>query len=237
MAELNEITSPELIATIRQRIQNDVDLQNTLSTDPKGGQKNSLGFIRVPFAMTCNTWEKRGEYLLWSTNPGSVTWNLSQRVSEQKNRMGTVQHVWKDNYRDTYFDEPVLDISFQSGSLYPVRNVNGEFEISSGLSNFYKFLQLVDEDKLDDYGRANMVHIMYTSGIFPSMTLSGTFTSEGLSWTDTADDPFNISDWRARFIVKSTSPKINRKGYSQLISSFNSAIKSIPIKITYKKGA
>jgi hypothetical protein len=231
MAEVSEITAPDVVYEIRKRIQDDIKLQNRLSSDPKGGQKNSYGFVRVPFAMTCNTWQERGEYLLWSVNPGSVTWNLQQRISEQKNRMGTVQHVWKDNYRNTYFDEPILDISFQSGSIFPVKNVNGVFEISSGLSNFYKFLQLLDEDKIDNYGRANMVHIMYSSSIFPSMTLSGSFTSEGTSWTDTGEDPFNISDWRSRFIVKSTSPKINRDGYSLLVSSFNTATKSIPVKL------
>lgn len=230
MAAVSEVTVPQVFNAIKQQIQDGLNREKLLSSDPQGGQKNFYGFVRSPFAITCNTWEERGEYLLWAVNPSSISWNMAQRVSEQKNRMGTVQHVWKDNRRDTYFDEPTLDISFQSGSIFPVKNVNGEFELSAGLSNFYKFLELLDEQKIDSNGRANMVHIMYNSILFPSMTLSGSFTSEGVSFTDTADNPFDISDWRSRFIVKNTSPKLGKNSYSQLAMSFNNVINSIPIK-------
>ncbi len=85
--------------------------------------------------------------------------------------------------------------------------------VPEGLNNFYEFLQLVDEQKIlntpGQEGDINFVYIVYNSRIFPNLTLSGLFTPDGVSWTDTADDPNNINSWTANFTVYDSFPRLN----------------------------
>lgn len=102
-------------------------------------------------------------------NPSDVNWSMPQRMAVTKNLGGTVTHAWPNAVRTTYYDEPRLTISMQSGSLIPVakksqqlpinevhtpgqargndgaRTVVSEWAPSPGITSFYAFLQLLDQ--------------------------------------------------------------------------------------------
>lgn len=145
-------------------------------------------------------------------NPSDITWSMTQRSQEQKTKAGTVLHVWNDHDRKTYFNEPVITLNLQSGNILPVRNI---FEPSNpvvpdGLSNFYEFMALVDEVKVLDNGRANLVYIDYNSLIFPKIRLWGFFTPNGISFSDKASNPAQVNSWTASFTVYKSEPNLGR---------------------------
>jgi len=210
-------------------------------------------FTRLPFVLTCQSWIKAGRYIVFRANPSEVQWRMPQRSVQQKTRQGEVIHVWKDRIRNnTFYDEPQLTFTFQSGNIMPIRRkpmkideqaieraiekqqatgTSGESgdafnippnltrktydksetepELPSGLKNFYEFLDLVDEQKILDSGDVNFVYLVYNSRIFPSITLAGLFTPEGVSWTDSSDNPNQIMSWSANFTVYDSYPKMS----------------------------
>lgn len=169
--------------------------------------------------------------LVWNANPADVTWTMAQRSMHTKNLYGTVLHVWPNTRRETFYDEFRLHMNFQSGSLMPVFIVDqvqkikrqdgsnqffnvGRFEPSGGLANFYDFLQLVDAPKLttateSQPARANLVNIHYNSNLFPQLTLIGMFDSNGITFTDTSQDPNQVMGWSADFIVYDSMPRLS----------------------------
>ena len=144
-------------------------------------------------------------------NPSNVSWAMRQRSVEQKSKAGTVLHVWNDNVRKTYFDEPVITIKFESGNILPARGAFGTpGSIPPGLNNFYEFLSLVDEVKVLDDGRANLCYINYNSLIFPQITLWGFWTPNGVSFVDDATNHAQVNSWTAAFTVYRSNPEIGR---------------------------
>ncbi len=93
--------------------------------------------------------------------------------------------------------------------------------VPPGLSNFYQFLSLVDEQKILDDGTINFVYIMYNSRIFPNLTLAGLFTPEGVSWTDTSQDPNQVDSWSANFTIYDSYPRLH--DLETLMSFFQNA--------------
>jgi hypothetical protein len=167
--------------------------------------------------------------IMWAANPKSVTWQISQRGSESKNKSGTVLHVYRDRIRQSDYDDPKLNIQFQSGSILPQLNnaTNPSTKpgdtppdgISYGLNNFYQFLQLVDQPKISSTGDANVIHILYRSRIFPSIVITGFFDPQVVvQFTDDSQNPAQINGWSANFTVYSTTPKL--KKFSDLLSMF-----------------
>jgi hypothetical protein len=155
--------------------------------------------------------------IFWSANPRSVSWQIGQRGSEEKNKSGTVLHVWRDRKRGSDYDDPKITMQFQSGNIMPEapvatltdRPVMPE-RISSGLNNFYQFLQLVDAKKISTTGQANLIHILYRSRIFPSMILTGFFDPNlVVQFSDDSTSPNTVSGWSATFTVYSTTPRLN----------------------------
>jgi hypothetical protein len=187
-----------------------------------------------------------GSSIIWVTNPKSVSWSANQRASETKNKSGTVLHVWRDRTRGTDYDDPKLTFEFQSGNILPqsadatkvgsgtkrtrvdgsnVLGPSGRPQVptqpSSGLLNFYQFLKLVDQQKLAKNGQANLIHILYSSYIFPSVVLSGFFDPQAvLSFTDDSNSPFQVTGWRATFTVYQSTPSIYN--YESLIGQWQS---------------
>jgi len=145
-------------------------------------------------------------------NPSDVSWTMTQRSQEQKTKAGTVLHVWNDNERMTYFNEPVITISFQAGNILPVRSILEPLEpaVPEGLNNFYEFMSLVDEVKVLDDGRANLVYIDYKSLIFPKIRLWGFFTPDGISFSDKSANPATVNSWTASFTVYKSDPELGR---------------------------
>lgn len=193
--------------------------------------------VRTPFVLTCQDWltQTKPRYLLASVNPSEIQWRLPQRAAAQKTRSGEIVHYWRDRFRNTYFDEPQLSITFQSGNIMPIRekpplkqtvatgvgaalNVGVRYvtdtsettpKVPLGLRNFYEFIELVDTQKILDSGDVNLVYIIYNSRIFPNMTLAGLFTPEGVTWADSASDPNQVNSWSANFTVYDSFPRLN----------------------------
>ena len=192
---------------------------------------------RTPWFMTCRSWLGLGgtvqsarampkKFLVWACNPSEVSWVLNQRGVLAKNKTGTVLHVWRDNIRKTFYDEPTLNLSLQSGNILPVYvDSNGKTfttaNISDGLDNFYQFLQLFDETKIAADGVGNFVTIQYGSGIFPRMTMIGMFVPDSLRFTDSSGSPNQVGSWTVSFQVYSTVPAFS--DYSQLVNIWNSS--------------
>lgn len=236
---------------------------------------------RQPWVLTCQKWIEEGRYIIANVNPKEVQWRMPQRSVVQKTRVGEILHIWRDRFRGTFYDEPTIQIAFQSGNIMPIRrdplrpstkkkkkvgettstdkkpflqsNIDNaqkslagaeagvnqklnsamtetfgggaepvtipslevtpeDVSVPRGLSNFYDFLQLVDEQKILPDGRLNYVYIIYNSRIFPNLTLAGLFTPDGVSWSDSADDPNQVVGWSANFTIYDSFPALNDIG-------------------------
>jgi hypothetical protein len=185
---------------------------------PNSQKRSAQNLVtRTPWIMTTTEWltEPQPRALVWAANPKDISWQMTQRSFHSKNLFGTVLHVWPDPYRGTFYDEYRLTINFQSGNLMPVfLRSEDSFVVSDGIANFYDFMQLVDAPKLttgdkNNPPRANLVHILYNSNLFPKITLMGMFDSQGISFTDSADDPNNVASWSAQFVVYDSIPKLS----------------------------
>lgn len=339
---------------------NDVSNPDTFVRDDE--EIGTLPASRTPFVMSCSSWMKQEKprYIIWRVNPREVSWTIQLRQVDRKMQAGVASHVWKDKVRGTYFDEPVLRFSFQTGNIMPIptaaqvstlrglsqqistldpqvsrseADINktvqaraeflassavaaGDKEIADlrlaaasviaaytdpktvhanplqagedlqaavesidariakirvqqqlarenalrteqavmakernallqqysdlytqrknavqmerplippGLFNFYSFLDLMDEQRIltdpkdPTFGQQNLVYLFYNSNIFPQLTLRGTLTPEGTSWTDAASDPFQVDNWNASFTVHETSPRLTMQ---QLVATF-----------------
>lgn len=116
---------------------------------------------------------------------------------------------------------PPRDITITQVPRSVVDPSEREPAMPSGLDSFYNFLELVDEQKITSAGTVNFVYIIYNSRIFPNVTLSGLFTPDGVSWTDSANDPNQVSAWSANFTVYDSYPALNDP--SALVNFFQSA--------------
>lgn len=193
---------------------------------------------RRPFALTTQEWIENTEpnaikALFCRANPNSVQWTMNLRVADQKTLSGSVQHAWRQNLgirRNTFFSEPTIAITFQSGNIMPVIDVAGALEATSmptGLENFYHFVDLLGGKRILDSTngdrRANVVYITYTSHVYPSIVLAGMFTPEGFSFTDNARDP-NKVEWTANFTVYDSFPRFDRS--ASLIETWHATVEA-----------
>jgi len=82
-----------------------------------------LDRTRQPFVLTCQSWMEQvpSRYLICRVNPGEIQWKMPQRSATQKTRIGEILHIWKDRFRGTFYTEPELSITFQSGNITPIR--------------------------------------------------------------------------------------------------------------------
>lgn len=175
------------------------------------------GVLRSPWVMSTTEWLTNNppKALVWTANPSDISWSMPQRSVHSKNLFGTVLHVWPDNFRETFFDELRLTLNLQSSNIMPVsvgRGARGAVKgwvASPGLANFYDFMQLVDSPKLTRNGRANLVSIQYSSNLFPKLTLFGMFDSSGIRFTDSANNPNQVTSWSADFVVYDTAPRLS----------------------------
>jgi hypothetical protein len=169
---------------------------------------------RSPWIMSTTEWLEANpaRVIVWAANPSEIAWSMPLRATETKNKAGTVYHVWRDPRRQTFYDEPVLSMSLQSGNIMPVtwtRSQSGYDEMAQGLSNFYQFMELVDAPKLTADGRPNLVSIQYTSRMFPKITLIGLFNPEGIRFNDSSSEPNQVNSWSATFTVYDSVPRLS----------------------------
>lgn len=209
----------------RELNQNDSNTKKDAGPDDRmwnlaggGSSKAKInGVKRDAWVMTTTEWLKSGRGMVWECNPSDVTWSMPQRSMHTKNLRGTVLHVWPDSERGTFYDEFRVHMNFQSGSILPL-NDNGNVTPSGGIKNFYDFMQLVDCPKLtsDNPPAPNFVKIYYNSNLFPKLTLIGMFDSNGISFTDSAQEPNQVMGWGADFIVYDTTPKLSANAMAGL---------------------
>jgi len=140
------------------------------------------------------------------------------------------------------FDQTTISFSFQSGNIIPngdldstrgkdiapkKNNVDGRTVppppgkshreiVPPGIGNFYDFLALLNAPSTLANGQPNFVVIEYFSMLFPSMTLFGFFSQEGVSWSDRADTPLGFT-WTATFVLFKSFPAMwNSKGFKDI---------------------
>lgn len=216
---------------LRDKLSRDIQKYNdqNLTTSP-ATSLNPYGVVREPwiFAVFEDVTDPNrlltpagqldtNKTLIWKANPKSVSWQISQRGVESKNKSGTVLHIWRDRNRKTDYDDPKITIQFQSGSILPAAAdetlTTGEPQertSSGGINNFYQFLNLVDRAKIAPNGQANLIHILYRSRIFPSLILTGFFDPQMVvQFSDESQSPLTVNSWQATFTIYNTIPKLN----------------------------
>jgi len=212
-------------------------------------RKQSLGVTnrdqwlnRAPMIITSENWVTgdtgvSGRYIILWANPSNVQWNFKLRGVEQQTRTGYVQHYWKDSARSTFFDNPELSITFQTGNVLPVRVYQSIWEGSGkiaylppGLLDYYDFFDLLDEKKILSDGRPNYTYIVYRSLLYPLITLRGYFKRDaGINITDDAENPGGFT-WTTVFRVQASNPPFY-KG-NALASAWNSQFNSNQVEDT-----
>lgn len=186
------------------------------------------------------------DYILFYINPTQATWTFRRRVSIQQLRHYSVVHYQNRGIGSnaTLYEEPTLTLEFTTGSLIRVvrtgrerggsfkegtatpgrdrgspKNVKSEFEakIPQGLDNYYRLLQMMDENPMRGSGRPNYVHLVYDTLVFPNMVIRGHFTEEGPSIVETADDPA-ATTYSITIQVNRTIPAFHR--YKETIDAY-----------------
>ena len=166
----------------------------------------------------------KASMLQWWVNPSDCQWKVTTRTYLEKIPGGAVHHEWPQTgflgggtFKGSRFDQPMLSMTFQSGIINP----GGYDDIfwgnatntdaPPGLGNFYDFLSLLEAPDMLSSGKPNYIHLLYKSPVFSkhNIHLQGFFTEEGVSWTDSADNPNTITSWGATFVVFHCRPSLN----------------------------
>ena len=176
---------------------------------------------RIPFILSCLGWMKDvpPRHIALSCNPRDVQFTLPFREDVQETKQAPILHSWTKKERGTRYKEPVLNFTFQTGSVLPVETKIADQTIldpSEGLVNLYEILELADQPRTYE-GQDNFVFIVFNSATFPSLTLMGFFEPSGISFPQSADDPHQTV-FSASFIVHDTTPSLNST--SELIREF-----------------
>lgn len=161
-------------------------------------------------------------FMQFWVNPSECSWQVPLRSAITKTHGGAVHHEIQQLDRFTLssftrFDLPVLNISFQAGII----TAGGYNDIGNGdlpnitphgITNFYDFLSLLDQPNLTPDGQPNYVNINYVSPVHGARViwLRGFFSDDGVSWTESAENPNTITNWGASFLVCSSSPPLNQ---------------------------
>jgi len=179
--------------------------------------------LRSSWIVTCRNWLNNYRYITMFVNPSEVQWSMPRREQMTKTAAGVVRNTWRNRYRNSYYDEPTINITFQSGNIMPSAGLpdsyltdydllNGFLENPSpppGLSNFYEFMDLLDQPML--HGNTENYHILlYRSRIFPRMRLEGYFIGTSpLTFTDSAATG-NSFTWTSTFQIYRSYPALNK---------------------------
>lgn len=144
-------------------------------------------------------------------NPSEAGWTASQRGTIQPVRGGAIRYLWYNRKHKTFFGEPKISFSFQSGNIHPNQreNYQGYKIVPSGLDNFYLFLDLMDEKPRTTDNAENYHLVFHNSLVFPAILLKGWFDpSSGVSFTESAEGSYEVK-WTATMEIIETVPHIN----------------------------
>lgn len=200
--------------------------------------KNYVSYLnhRHPKSAKASRWSmgrvESNQSLVWWVNPSECQWKMGTRTTIEKIGGGVVHHEWpqtgmrgsNSSFTGSRLDQPILSITFQSGIItqggYSDIGDTLSTSIPKGLGNFFDFLDLLDQPDITSTGEPNYINILYFSPVFGArgLWLQGFFTEEGVSWTDSAENPNMISSWGASFMVFNSQPNFSLlKKYFELI--------------------
>lgn len=197
--------------------------------------------IRSSWYITCKNWLRQNRGISLFINPSEVQWSFPRREQMTKTAAGVVRNTWRNRYRNSYFDEPTINITFQAGNIMPSAGLpqallddpmDAEFAYQNpmpppGLLNFYEFMELLDVPMLS--GNEENYHvILYRSRIFPRMRLEGYFIGTSpLTLTDSASKG-NTFSWTSSFQIYRSYPAYNN--FSLLSNEWSNWAKSKVMK-------
>ena len=206
--------------------------------DDNGQGRGPFRPTSVPLIITTEAQLLRGDegrFIIFWAGPRSVQWSFPMRAAQQQTRSGTIYHTWRNGSRSTFFDEPSAQFTFQAGNIMPVRVVRQQGDpffsasrggrvaaLPSGLFDFYEFFEILNEEKILPDGRPNFVLIAYHSLVYPEMMLRGFFNPEGITFSEDAQQPTELT-WNATFKVRSTEPPFYNS--SALLREWNGAFR------------
>ncbi len=197
--------------------------------DPKNLDPYGLQRQEGVWMVNCDSWGQRGiSPLFYNVNPSQVTWTMPLRSAIQKTRSGMVTHVWGDRNKGKYsiFDNPTINITWQSGSILPykiIKDSNKRKLVPAGIDRFYQMLDLLGNTQsiLDD-GTQNRIHITYRSLMFPKITLTGVFDTSGITFSDSADSPTSFT-YDTTFHIQNSTPSLSGTAIKKsLLSGYTS---------------
>lgn len=179
---------------------------------------------RLPFMLMRDS--SPTNILSFWVNPSESQWSIATRTTIEKVAGGAIHHEWPQiglgSQGASVFDQPVVRFAFQSGIITPYgyqhvgswgkprSEADKEKDyIPPGIGNFYQFMTILSDTNVTPAGTPNYVNILYLSATFPALWLRGFFTPDGVSWTDTADNPYQVNAWGASFEVFSSTPALN----------------------------
>lgn len=170
-------------------------------------------------------------YMQWWVNPSECQWKMGTRTTIEKISGGCVHHEWpqtgmfggNSSFKGSRFDQPMLSFSFQSGIITPggyhdiMEGGDPSTQPPPGLGNFFDFLYVLDQPDVTPDGAPNYINIVYVTPIFGQrgIWLQGFFTEDGVTWTDSAENPNQITSWGASFMVFNSQPS-----FGQLLKNF-----------------
>ena len=79
--------------------------------------------LRTPMAVTTRSWMSEGKYITLWVNPSELSWTMPKRETVSKTAAGAIRNSWLNRFRNTYYDEPTLSITFQTGNILPYANL------------------------------------------------------------------------------------------------------------------
>lgn len=208
MAGAEVIQTSDILAQISASsaaIDREIDLYDARLS--RGSRRNSAF---VPMIITTDyqvSLGDAGKHILFWSGPSNTTWTIQQRGVRQQTRTGQIFHYWKDDKRPTFFDDPTISFTFQTGNILPVRTLDSSVvTFPPGLLDYYDFFSFMDEKKILPSGRPNFVNIVYHSLLYPNILLRGMFEPETpITITEEAGRPASVS-WAANFTLRQSDP-------------------------------
>lgn len=181
------------------------------SATMRGPYANSLRKARRGFILTSDTWLSESKLLHLHAGPSEVQFSFPLRASSEDNQGGRARYASK-RPNGSYFNIGTAGFTFQTGNILPIpiTSVANQNTVRTpyGLTDFYYFMELINQDPLTKEGVKNLVHVYYTSLQFPDIVLKGYFSPDGVSWNDSADSP-NGFTWSASLEIYESSPDIS----------------------------
>ena len=201
------------MSTKQKELQNlPIELQNIIdaaATNPNEHyDTRDFAGVRIPTLITTTKSLNNPKRVVscW-INPSQITRNVSQRGSLQNVQGGVVRYRWRNRHRDTFYDDPSFEYTFNSGNILPQRrDSRATIMVPPGLDNFYLFKDLLDEPNKTEDGKENFGIIYSATPAYPSLMVTGYFKPDAVSdVSESADNPWGVS-WTAGFVVVNSTP-------------------------------